>query len=74
MKKYTLFYGICFLCSIFVNSAFAERGAFDYERWDNVISNIRNRAQQQKISEFVIDETLKTPDFIPNIIKSHPIL
>ena len=70
MKKYTLFYGICFLCSIFVNSAFAERGAFDYERWDNVISNIRNRAQQQKISESVIDETLKTPDFIPNIIKS----
>ena len=70
MKKHTLFCGICFLCSIFINPAFADRGAFDYERWDNVISNIRNRAQQQKISESVIDETLKTPDFIPSIIKS----
>ena len=70
MKKHTLFCGICFLCSIFINPAFANRGAFDYERWDNVISNIRNRAQQQKISESVIDETLKTPDFIPSIIKS----
>ena len=69
-KRYTLFYGIYFVCSIFINSAFANRGAFDYERWDNMISSIREKATEQKISQNVIDETLKNPEFIPGIIKS----
>lgn len=70
MKKYTLFYGICFLCSIFVNPAFSNRGAFDYERWDNMLSDIKTEAIEQKISETTIEETLKNPEFIPGIVKS----
>ena len=71
MKRiHTIFYGICFACGFFINSAVADRGAFDFERWDNMISNIREKAIEQKISQNVIDETLKSPEFIPNIIKS----
>ena len=68
--KKTVFYGIVLCCSVFINSANADRGAFDFERWDNVISNIQTQALQQNISQSVIDETLKQPAFIPNIVKS----
>ena len=68
--KKTVFYGIVLYCSVFINSANADRGAFDFERWDNVISNIQTQALQQNISQSVIDETLKQPAFIPNIVKS----
>lgn len=52
------------------NNAFANRGAFDLERWDNVIGDIRKKATEQNISTFVIEETLKSPAFIPGIVKS----
>lgn len=68
--KKTIFYGFSLYCSIFVNSVFADRGAFDFERWDNITTNIQTQALQQKISQSVIDEALKAAVFIPNIVKS----
>ena len=53
-----------------VNSVYANRGAFDLERWDNILGDIRKKAIAQNISNSVIDETLKSPAFIPGIIKS----
>ena len=50
--------------------AFADRGVFDLERWDNVLEKIRTAATNQNISKSVIDETLKSPAFIPGIVKS----
>ena len=68
--KYRLpvFFGIFYLCM--VNTSFANKGAFDLERWDNIISNIRTKATEQNISKSVIDETLKSPAIVPGIIKS----
>ena len=60
--------GLLFLCSI--NTAYGERGAFDMERWDNMIQSIRTQANTQNISQSVIDETLKNPTFIPGIVSS----
>ena len=53
-----------------LNNAYADRGVFDLERWDNVMSDIRKKANAQHISTFVIEETLKSPAFIPSIVKS----
>lgn len=66
--KLPIFVGIFFFCAI--NIAHADRGAFDLERWDVCLEKIRNDATNQKISQSVIDETLKSPSFIPGIIKS----
>lgn len=63
-----IFFGICYVCAI--NVSFANKGAFDLERWDNIILDIRTKATEQKISKSVIDETLKSPYIIPGIIKS----
>ena len=70
--KYKLpkFYGILLLASMCLNSAFADRGAFDFERWDNILNNIKTKAFSQNINKSVIDETLKNPVFIPKIVKS----
>lgn len=66
--KLPLFFGILFCCA--TNVAFANRGAFDLERWDTIIQKIRTNATNQNISKSVIDETLKSPSIIPGIIKS----
>ncbi len=68
--KYRLpiFLGILCICT--QKPAFANKGVFDLERWDTVIENIRTKAAEQKISQSVIDETLKSPSIIPGIIKS----
>ena len=64
------FYAIFLCCSIFTNTGVADRGAFDLERWDNLMSNVRTQATNQNISQPVIDETLKNVVFVPNIVKS----
>ena len=66
--KYRLpvFFGI--FCMCVVNASFANRGAFDLERWDNIISGIRTKAVEQNISKSVIDEALKSPSIVPGII------
>ena len=63
-----VFCGMLFI-SMF-GGAFADRGVFDLERWDNVLEKIRTAATNQNISKSVIDETLKSPAFIPGIVKS----
>jgi len=50
--------------------AFADRGAFDLGRWDDILANVRARAAAQNISRATIDAALKYPAFIPAIIKS----
>ena len=65
-----VFFGLLFLCAITTNMADANSGAFDLERWDNILEDIRTRAEKQNINKTVIDETLKSPAFIPNIVKS----
>lgn len=66
--KIPVFCGMLFI-SMF-GGAFADRGVFDLERWDNVLEKIRTSAVNQNISKSVIDETLKSPAFIPGIVKS----
>lgn len=48
----------------------AESGAFDVERWYQVLDNVRTRAVAQNISKETIDAALKYPAFIPSIVKS----
>ena len=66
--KIPVFCGMLFI-SMF-GGAFADRGVFDLERWDNVLEKIRTTAVNQNINKSVIDETLKSPAFIPGIVKS----
>ncbi len=48
----------------------ADRGVFDMERWDSIMNNVRTRAAAQNISTKTIDATLKSPAFIPSIVRS----
>lgn len=50
--------------------AFAEECIFNNDRWDAVIDDIRTRAAAQNISAETIDATLRSPAFIPSIVKS----
>lgn len=62
------------LCGLFamsvIGTAWADRGSFDLDRWDKIMSDIRTRATAENISKSVIDDTLKSPVFIPSIVKS----
>ncbi len=68
--KYRLpvLFGIFYMCTM--GASFANKGAFDLERWDNILTGIRTKATEQNISKSVIDETLKSPFIVPGIIKS----
>ena len=66
--KLPVFCGMFFVFAL--NTAWADRGVFDLERWDNVMEKIRTKAAAQNIKQSVIDETLKSPSFIPSIVKS----
>lgn len=57
----TLFFGV---------SAHADRGLFDMDRWDEIISNVRTRAAASNISDDTIKATLRSPAFIPSIVRS----
>lgn len=70
MSKKGLCCQIFLLCNLILSPAIADRGAFDLERWDFVLSDIRTKATNQNISQSVIDDTLKKPMFIPGIVKS----
>ncbi len=58
------------LCFMPIISHADTRGVFDMERWNQIIDNVRTRASENGISDAVIKETLKSPAFIPSIIKS----
>lgn len=51
-----------------VQNTIAERGAFDVERWDMVIADIRNQASAAGVSEATIRATLRYPAYIPSIV------
>ncbi len=70
MMKATHICGIFLLCNLATFSASADRGAFDLERWDSVLNDIRTTATNQNINKSVIDDALKSPVFIPGIVKS----
>ena len=66
--KLPVFCGLFF--ALFVGPTFAERGSFDLDRWEKVMQDIRTKATAENIDKSVIDETLKSPVFIPGIVKS----
>lgn len=63
-----VFCGMFFMSVI--GTCWADRGVFDLERWDNIIANLKTKAITQKINQSIIDETFKSPYFIPSIVKS----
>jgi membrane-bound lytic murein transglycosylase B len=54
----------------FLGAAFADSGEFDMSRWTSIMDDIRARAAAQNISESTINDTLRSPAFIPSIVKS----
>ena len=50
--------------------AFAEESDFDVARWEIVLSDMRTRATEQKISDAIINATLKNPAFVPSIVQN----
>lgn len=48
----------------------SDRGTFDMDRWDEILSGVRARAAAQNISADTINAALKTPAFIPSIVKN----
>ena len=63
-------FSFVFICSFCGVAYSAERGAFDMERWNFVLDNIRTRAGASGVSDAVISDTLRSPAFIPSIVKS----
>lgn len=63
--------GMVFLCTIIScvsNVAFASRGSFDFDRWNDLQAGLKISAQNEGISSDTIDATLKNPVFIPRIV------
>ncbi len=54
----------------FAISALADSGEFDMSRWTSIMDDVRSRAVAQNISESTINDTLRSPAFIPSIVKS----
>jgi len=54
----------------FFCTAFADSDEFDMARWSRVMDDIRVRATAQNISESTINDTLRSPAFVPSIVKS----
>lgn len=68
MKRLSaLLFAVTFFMPLCAN---ATSGAFDIDRWYEMLDSVRERATQQKISDAVIRDTLRSPAFIPSIVKS----
>ena len=52
------------------NYAYATRGEFNVDRWYEMLDSVRVRAASEQISDDTIKSTLRSPSFIPSIIKS----
>ncbi len=70
MKYKTTFMCICACVALGVSSSRADSGLFDMSRWDAILSDVRTRAAAQNISTDTINATLKSPAFIPSIVRS----
>lgn len=53
-----------------VAAPIADRGVFDMRRWQSILDDVRAKAVAQNISKDTINATLKSPAFIPSIVKS----
>lgn len=62
-----LLFAITFFMPMCANAA---GGSFDLDRWYEIMDSVRSRAAQQNISDAVIRDTLRSPAFIPSIVKS----
>ena len=63
--------GVIFFSAMFFSvfsSAYATRGSFDFDRWNDLQDSVRTAATKDKISNETIDATLKSPVFIPRIV------
>lgn len=76
MKHSKIFYHLCgvLFVALFLPvsaGAFAdERGVFDVDRWYSILDDVKIKAASKKISKDTIDATLRSPSFIPSIVKS----
>lgn len=70
VSKLAQFCGTFVLGCVLISPSFADRGVFDFERWDAMLNDIRTKAVAQKISDSTIDDTLKDSVFVPRIVKS----
>lgn len=64
---------ICGVFMIFIIPMAAHcdvRGAFDMDRWETVLENVRTRALASGVSVDVTRSALRSPAFIPSIVKS----
>lgn len=61
--------GVVMLCMMPLTVK-ADRGVFDIDRWYSVMDNVRVKANQQNISKDTVNATLRSPVFIPSIVKS----
>ncbi len=68
MKK--IMFWLIMAVFIVPNYAHANMGAFDIDRWYNIIDSVRQTATAQGISSDIIKQTLRSPAFIPSIVKS----
>lgn len=50
--------------------AYAQRGSFDIDRWYEILDGVRTRASAEKISDTIVNDVLRSPAFIPSIVKS----
>lgn len=50
--------------------SFADSGTFDIDRWYGILDGVRSRAASENISQEMIKDTLRSPAFIPSIVKS----
>lgn len=53
-----------------VPMAIAERGVFDFDRWDMTLNDIRSRAAAAGVSDAMIKSTMRHAGFIPSIVHS----
>ena len=62
--------GVVLMCILPFWSHASERGAFDMDRWNTILDDVRTRAAAAGISDDTIRATLKSPAFIPSIVHS----
>ncbi len=48
----------------------ADRGCFDMERWDAILTDVRTSATAAGVDADTIKATLRSPNFIPSIVRS----
>ena len=69
MLKYA-FRVVCTLAFLLPGFVHADEGAFDISRWESILNGVRVRAANENISQKIIDDTLRTPLFVPSIVKN----